>query len=501
MTANAVSVSSLPLIMILATLGCGAAGLLAGLVSEKAARFLFIASVVGPTALAPLLLREVSGGKTLVMELPRLLPPAGLSFRVDYLSLFMVLLFCLYGIILFVYTLEYMKERPDRIRFWGGMSLTLGGCLGVVMAGDLFTLFLFFEFMSVIFFTLIAHQQTLESSAAALKFLFMTIIAGVALFLALVVTYIQTGTVAFGQGGIFNAGAAPAAIAFAGFMLAFGIKSAMFPLHLWMPDAYTVAPIPAAALSSGMLLKTGVYGIIRVFYDIYGLELMRELHWNYIILGLACVTILYGSLNAVAQDDLNRRLAYSGIAQIGYILLGISLLTENAFIGNIYHIFAHAFMKGCLFLCAGAILLGTGKRKVSELSGIGMQMPLTMFAFTIAAVTAVGLPPFNVFVTKWYLGQGALDFEQPLFLVLLLVSSILNAAYYLPISISAFLGDKARGQHKVSRKVRIKEASPVLLVPIFLLAFGCIAFTVVAPHNWPLELARLAAQAIFATTP
>jgi multicomponent Na+:H+ antiporter subunit D len=487
--------------MILIPLGCGLAALAAGLVSEKAARLLFMASVLGPAAAAPLLLKEMAGGKTLVLKFAQLLPPGGLSFRVDHLSLFMVLLFCLYGLIVFVYALEFMKDRPGRIRFWGGMSLTLAGCLGVVMAGDLFTLFLFFEFMSVIFFILIAHQKTPEASAAAMKFLFMTIIAGVALFLGCVLTYLQAGTVCFGQGGVFPAGVVPAFAAFVAFMVAFGIKSAMFPMHLWMPDAYTFAPIPAAALSSGMLLKTGVYGFIRVLYDLYGLKLVSELHWNNLLLGLACVTILYGSLNAVVQDNLNRRLAYSGIAQIGYILLGISLLTENGFIGNLYHVFAHALMKGCLFLCAGAVLVGTGKQKVSELGGVGLRMPLTMLAFTVASVTAVGLPPFNVFVTKWYLGQGALDFGQPLFLVLLLVSSMLNAAYYLPIVISAFLGEKALRQHTIGRQVRIKEASPVLLIPILLLAFGSIAFTVVAPHNWPLELARAAAQAFFAATP
>ncbi len=500
MPANEILNSYLPLVMVLLPLLCGAAILVAGLVSEKTARILFISAAAGPTLLAPLLLKEVIGGKTLFLEFAKLLPPAGLSFRVDYLSLFMVLLFCLFGIILFVYTLGYMKERPNQTRFMGVMALVFAGCLGVVTAGDLFTLFLFFEFMSVMFFIMLAQLQSPASTAAAMKFLFMTIIAGVGLFLGLAITYLQTGTVAFGQGGVFPAGTVPAVIAFVGFLVAFGIKSAMFPLHLWMPDAYTAAPIPAAALSSGMLLKTGVYGLIRVFYDLYGIELVREAHFHTVVLILACITILYGSLNAVGQDDLNRRLAYSGIAQIGYILVGISLLTPSAFTGSIYHIFAHAFMKGCLFLAAGAILLATGKHKVSELKGIGMQMPLTMLAFTIASLTAVGLPPFNVFVTKWYLGQGALDVGQPLLIVLLLISSMLNAAYYLPIVISAFLGDKALGQHKIKRKVRIKYASPVLLVPILVLALGSIFFTA-SSHNWPLELAQVVTRTVFAIIP
>ncbi len=500
MPADEISISYLPLIMVLLPILCGVAILVAGLLSEKIARLLFICAAAGPAVLSLLLVREVAGGKFLALTFNKLLPPLGLSFRVDFLSLFMVLLFCLFGVILFVYTLGFMSGQPHRIRFWGVAALVFAGCLGVIMAGDLLSLFLFFEFMSIMFFILLIQQQTVEAIAASTKFLFMTIIAGVGLFLGLAITYLQAGTLAFGQGGVFPADTVPSVTAFIGFLVAFGIKASMFPLHLWMPDAYTAAPVPAAALSSGMLLKTGVYGLIRVFYDLYGIELVREARFHTVLLVLACITILYGSLNAIGQDDLNRRLAYSGIAQIGYILLGISLLTPNGFTGNLYHIFAHAFMKGCLFLAAGSILVGTGKRKISEMGGIGLQMPLTMLAFTIAALTAVGLPPFNLFVTKWYLGQGALDVGQPLLLVLLLVSSMLNAAYYLPISYNAFLGDQAKDWHSIRRRVRIKESSPILLVPVLLLALGSFFFTALA-HNWPLELAQIITSSVFAIIP
>ena len=236
----------------------------------------------------------------------------GLEFRVDYLGLFMVLLFCLYGVILFVYTLGFMSGRPQRIRFWGVTALTFAGCLGVVMAGDLLSLFLFFEFMSVMFFVMLTQQQTPEAIAASTKFLFMTIIAGVGLFLGMVVTYLQTGTLAFGQGGVFPGGTVPAVITFIGFLTAFGIKASMFPLHLWMPDAYTAAPVPAAALSSGMLLKTGVYGLIRVFYDLYGIELVREAHFHTVLLILACITILRLIMSQQGVN-LNRRLASPGL--------------------------------------------------------------------------------------------------------------------------------------------------------------------------------------------
>lgn len=500
MTADNLANSYLPLAIVMVPLLCGVAVILTGLYARGAARKLFLASAAAPAILSMFLLRPVLEGKTLILYIPALLPPVGLSFRVDYLSLFMILLFSVFGLILFIYSYSYMEGSPNHIRFLGIMSLVLAGSLGVVTAGDLFTFFLFFEFMSVAFFILLGHRQTPESASAALKFLFMTILAGVGLFLGLTITYLHTGNVAFGQGGVFPAGTTPALAAFIGFILAFGIKSAVFPLHLWMPDAYTHSPVPAAAISSGVLLKTGVYGIIRIFYDIFGLELTSALNFNTVVLVLGCITILYGSLNAIAQDDLNRRLAYSGIAQIGYILIGISLLTPNAFIGNVYHIFAHAFMKGCLFLCAGAIIKATGKRKISELGGVGIQMPLTMLAFTIAAITAVGMPPFNVFITKWYLGQGALETGLPLLVLLLLFSSILNAAYYLPISYKAFLGRDALSSYKEKRRELMGEVSPALLAPIFILALACILFNVM-PGNWPLELAKTVAGVIFNATP
>lgn len=481
--------SIIPLWMVLLPLLCGGLILVVALFSEKATRPLFLLAGAAPAVMVPFVYIPVSQGKVLLLEFLSVLHPVGLVFRVDSLSLFMLLLFCFFGPVLFIYTLEYARGKPEQHRLLGAMALCFTGCLGVALAGNLLTFFLFFEFMSIMFFIAVAYERSPESLSASLKFLFMTIIGGVSLFLAIVLIYNVSGTLDLGRGGIVDTISTPTLMAFVAFTIAFGIKSAMLPLHLWMPDAYSAAPIPAATLSSTMLLKTGAYGFIRVFYDIYGVDFLKDVQWNYVILVISCVTILYGSINAIAQDDLVRRLAYSGIAQIGYIILGISLLNESGFIGNAYHIFAHAFMKGCLFLCAGAILVKTGLTKISEMKGIGLKMPVTMMAFTIAAITAVGIPPFNVFVTKWHLSLGALEAGQPLIIILLLVSSLLNAAYYLPIAYCAFLGSEAHKLNQLKRSIRIREASWHLLGPIVILALGCMVFTL-APHNWPLELVR-----------
>ncbi len=320
----------------------------------------------------------------------------------------------------------------------------------------------------------------------------MTIIAGIAMFWGLVVTYNNTGSLSFGSGGLVDTASPLMLVAFICFLIAFGIKSALIPLHFWMPDAYASATSPAAALSSAVMLKTGVFGLIRVFHDIFGLSFIQEVGWNNILLVLSVISVLYGSICAFAQDDLNRRLAYSGIAQVGYMLLGISLLTSMAMIGTIYHVMAHAFMKGCMFLCAGVIYVNTGKTKISEMRGIGLQMPVTMLAFTISAVSAVGIPPFNVFVTKWHLGLGAYDAGMPLIIGILLLSSVLNAAYYFPISINAFLG--CRELKNIERQRLVLQ--PLRMVPLLILAVGAFAFTVM-PLNWPLDLARAIAEMLF----
>ncbi len=501
MLAGEITNSTLPIWIVIIPLILGLLIFITGLISKNITRWFFILSAVIPTVLVSFLFQPIAnGGEIISLNLDKILPPVGLNFRIDVLSLYMLLLFCGLGVILFIYTLEYMKDASNEPRFLGGLVLSFAGCLGVVMAGDLFSFFLFFEIMSIMFIIAVAHDQTVEAVGATLKFFFMTLIGSVALFLAIVLTYHLTGSVAFGEGGLFAAPSGWALVAFISFIIAFGIKTAMVPMHLWMPDAYTNSPVPAATLSSGMMLKVGAYGIIRVFYDIYGIEFFNNVNWSQVVVVFACISIIYGSINAIAQDDIIRRLAYSGIAQIGYITLGIALLTETAFIGNMYHIFGHAAMKGCLFLCAGVIILKTGKRKISEMGGIGLTLPFTMLAFTIAALTAVGLPPFNVFVTKWHLGMGALEVGQPLIILLLLISSILNAAYYLPISTAAFLGGEALKLDKIKRGIRINEASPVLLAPIGILAMGCVFFTL-TQQNWPLELAKQVAHVFFMYLP
>ena len=499
----------LPLFIVLLPLFAGLILYVKG--AEKPA--LISSLVLGSTGLSLLITvsfySSVAAGLFPAIKL-NILPPVGLSFQVDYLGFYTLLIFVTAGLVVSIYALRFMDISDEkRHRYFCFHMLVLSGCYGVALAADFFSFYLFFEFMSIMFFVLVAHNQGREAVRAAFKFLIMTIIAGVSLFLAVAIIYWETGTLEFASAGLGLNNSPLLLVSFIGFVIAFGIKAAMFPLHLWMPDAYSEGPLPAAALSSMIMLKTGVYGLIRVFGNIYGIEYLSKVDWGSYLVILAGFTILFGSIVALAQKDLIRRLAYSGVAQLGYIVLGIAMLNELALIGAAYHMLAHTFMKGTLFLCAGIMVKEAGSRKIVDMKAIGARIPVTMICFTIASLTAVGMPPFNIFVSKWHLGLGALEINNLVLILILLASSMLNAAYYLPIVTRAFMGaekaeDSGTGKSSDHENVNSKgnkepclsgkgslslltEAPLALLIPTIILALGCFLFNMF-PSNIPLEL-------------
>ncbi len=445
-----------------------------------------------------------------------LLPPLGLSLRLDYLSFYMITLFTFLGFVVTWYSIKYTESDPRKGRLLSFMLFTLGGCYGVALSGDFFTFYLFFEFMSLIYFMLLVHSQTEKALRAGFRFVFMAIVAGVSLFISLVIIYQETGSLFFGEAGLLEETSTLALAAFIGFVVAFGIKIALFPLHIWMPAAYAHAPLPAAFISSSIMLKTGAYGFLRAFGDVFGISYLEAAGWEQVLLYLALFTIVFGSVIALSQDDIIRRLAYSGIAQMGYVLLGVSMLSEASFTGATFHLFAHAFMKGTLFLCAGVIIKGTGVRMISSMRGIGKGYPLVMACFGLASLTAVGMPPFNIFISKWYLFTGSFEQEMLFPVIVLLVSSFLNSCYYLPIVINAFWPgkeetEKTELQESVSMvaadstvssyplrtlKLYLHDGVGHMLLPVFLLTAGCVIFNLLRV-NWSLELVKTALQGFF----
>lgn len=463
-------------------------------VSEKFRNALAVMTAFVTLVLTLSLYPFVRDGKILQKSLFEILPGLSISVRLDLLSFSLAAIAAFVWFLCTIYSLDYMAHEHARNRYYPVLIFTLGACQGIFFAGDLFSLFVFFELMSVVAYVLVIHEQTEEALKAGYKYLVMTIIGGLFLFFGIIIIFELGGTVSLGTGAIITEKSLLGLLAFLCFLSGFGMKAGMFPLHVWLPDAHPVAPSPASALLSGVMLKTGAYGLMRVLFDVYAIDLLLESGWNIILAVLAIITILLGSAVALTQTDIKRRLAYSSIGQLGYVMLGLSILNNNAITGATFHIFSHAFMKSALFLAAGAVIWKTGKRNVADLKGIGRLMPVTMGSFSLAALAMIGIPPLNGFLSKWTLALGALDAHIPGYVVVLLVSSLLNALYYLPIIIPAFFenppGEKEDGT-SASRDlvIKIKEATPVMLVAIVMLAL-CTLFFGLTPRNLAFALSR-----------
>lgn len=432
----------------------------------------------------------VRGGGTAGVSFPSVMAPFGLSFRADLLSFTLGLITALIWVLVSVYSWDYMLHEGDQTRFYTFLLLTLGGCLGTVMAGDLITLYLFFELMSLAAFVLVVHDGTPRAMRAGYLYLLMTIGGALALFFGIIVVHRLTGGVALVAPGTLQAARGLPFAAFVAFLIGFGMKAGLVPLHIWLPEAHPVAPSPASALLSGIMIKLGAYGLIRVVYNLFDPLSVGRAGWNQLLLVLAAVTTLWGSVLAIAQTDLKRRLAYSSIGQMGYVLIGLALLNGRALTGDVFHILSHAVMKSCLFLTSGAIILRTGRRTIGELNGVAREMPVTLGAFTAAALAMIGIPPFNGFLSKWIIGLGALDAGRPAYTVVLLLSSFLNAVYYFPIVVNAYFKPPA------DAAAPRKEVGYAMLVPMVTLAVLTVLFDVI-PRNLPLELAQATAAAVF----
>ncbi len=428
----------------------------------------------------------INQGEAVSIDLPSLLL-IGLSFKLDILALYLGLLVSVIWLLVVVYSLDYMAGDHFRRRFYNFVLLNLSGCLGFFFAGDLLTMFLFFELLTIVSYVLVVHEESEDSIRAGNRYIFLSLIGGLGLLVSTVIIYMEAGTINFATGGVIEEYSLSMAIAFFVFVFSFGIKAGIFPFHVWLPIAHPIAPSPASAILSGIMIKTGAYGILRIMYNIYDIDLIRDLGWNKILLVIAGITIFLGSAGAIFEYDLKKRLAYSSISQMGYILLGMSFLNVVGLVGNIFHITAHAIMKSCLFLAAGAIIYKTGKKDVRELSGIGREMPFTMVSFSLAALAMIGIPPLNGFISKWELSIGALQAGYPLYVGLLLLSSLMNAIYYFPIINSAFFGNTG------TEASDGPELSKKMLYPIVILAAGTIVFGLL-PYNYPLTLAQEAAE-------
>jgi multicomponent Na+:H+ antiporter subunit D len=399
-------------------------------------------------ALVASMVPEVLAGRTLRCPLAQILPGVALELRVDAFGLLFGAGASLLWVATSFYSIGYMRrlDEHQQTRYFACFALALSATLGVAFSANLFTLFLCYEALTLSTYPLVGHKETPEARAGARTYvIYLLGTAKLFLLAAVILTYNVAGTLEFRPGGILPAPALTSQpgllwLVFALFLFGFA-KSAIMPFHSWLPAAM-VAPTPVSALLHAVaVVKTGVFATLRVFLFVFGPDAMRALGADTLALAMAGITILGGSLLALRQDNLKARLAFSTVSQLSYIILGAALLSPSGVLGGVAHLTSHAASKITLFLCAGSIYVSTHKTEISQMAGLARRMPWTMTSFGVASLSLMGLPPASGFVSKWYLALGTVEQGSLWPLAVLLVSSLLTAAYLAPILYTAFFED------------------------------------------------------------
>jgi proton-translocating NADH-quinone oxidoreductase chain N len=407
--------------------------------------------------------------------------------KVDMLSIFMVSIFLGLGLAATIYSMEYVENSARSPIYYTLLLTMISGMVGIVFSGDLFTLFVFWELMSVSTYALVAFfREKWESVEASLKYLILGAAGSATALLGISLLYGLAGTLSFeGLATAFTATTNPwLYIASIFIFVGFGVKAAIVPLHTWLPDAHSSAPSTISALLSGIVIGTGIFVIARAFFSAFT---SIQQQWLPIIAVLSFLTMFLGNITALLQTDLKRMLAYSSIAQVGYMLVGIAVGTQTGLTGTFLQFFNHALMKGAAFLCAGAIIYRLGARELKDMVGVGRKMPITVVVFSISLLALIGLPPFNGFISELTLVTSTFQTNLAWLGFGLILSSVISAGYYLRIILTMI-------QIPVSEKIeKVKETPLLMLIPIVALAVLIVFFGI-----YPDPLVKFAQHAVTA---
>ncbi|MDL1956618.1 MAG: monovalent cation/H+ antiporter subunit D family protein [Candidatus Desulfofervidus auxilii] len=420
------------------------------------------------------MLPHVLQGKVIEYTIVEIYKGLALQFRVDTFGMIFALLASFLWIVVSLYSIGYMRGLNEhaQTRYYFCFAFALFGAVGVAMSGNLLTLYMFYEILTVATFPLVAHKETEEAIKAGRKYLAYLLTGAAFVLFSMGLTYYLTGTLDFKAGG-FLAGHGSRellALLFVTYIIGFGSKAAVMPIHEWLPSAM-IAPTPVSALLHAVaVVKAGVFCCLRVILYVFGPKLLSDLGLWIVLAFFVSFTVIVANIIALTQDHLKRRLAFSTINNLSIIILGAALLSSDGIRGAMLHIPFHGFMKITLFMCAGSIYVKTHLENISEMEGIGRQMPITMAAFTIGAAGLTGIPPICGFISKWYLCLGALEAKEIIFLLVFLASALLDAAYFFPIIYSAFF------KKPKFVKDHFDEASFFVVFPIVITAIGSIFF-------------------------
>ena len=422
-------------------------------------KFLLVLSLV-PAAL---------DGKAAEWVIVTISPGIDLRLAVDYAGLFFALVSSGLWILTSFYSIGYVRGSKEhkQTRYFASFAICLSSTIGIAFSANLLTFVFFYEILSLATYPLVIHKENAEAKKSGRQYLTYALSAGLLLIIGTGWTWVMAGTTEFQPGGFLGGILTDPWAAKALFFMLFtgvGVKAGIMPLQSWLPAAM-VAPTPVSALLHAVaVVKSGVFGVVRMAGFVFGPEVMQQFGLHYILATFAAVTIIVASLIAMRQDNLKRRLAYSTVGHLSYIVLGVALMTPDGFMGGLLHLANHATTKITLFFCAGAIYVNMHRTEISQLNGIGKAMPWTMGAFTIGSMGLAGVPPINAFISKFFLCQGAMQADSLLLLSVFLLSGVLNMAYFFPIVRRAFFkkGDEEVAHHG--------EASPLMVVPICIVA-------------------------------
>jgi multicomponent Na+:H+ antiporter subunit D len=424
--------------------------------------------------------------------------------RVDGLSLLFVALSAVLWLLTTIYAIGYLEGSPYRKRFFCFFSLCVTATMGISLAGNLITLLIFYEMLTLVTYPLVVHRGTEKALRAGRVYLVYTLTGGTLFLMGTAWIHVLAGPVEFVPGGSLGPyitdHARQLTAIFIVMMIGFGVKCALVPLHGWLPKAM-VAPAPVSALLHAVaVVKAGAFGIVRLIYNVFGTDTAENLGLLEPLSYLAAFTILYGSVRALFQVDIKRRLAYSTISQLSYIVLGLCLWGPIGTIGALVHLVHQGMMKITLFFCAGNLAEELGIHRVDQLNGVGRRMPWTMIAFSVAALGMIGIPPGAGFISKWYLGSGAASAHEYGFIAVLCASSILNAAYFLPMIQAAWFRQPSEHMQEElqKRKPGHPEISPLLLWPTVVTAIMSLSAGVFAASPIsPLGAARMIVERVY----
>ena len=398
-----------------------------------------------------------------------------LYFHVDTMGKLFAVVVNAVWVISGFYAFEYMKHEKEETRFFGFYLIVHGILHGLVFSGGMVTFYLFYELMTLLSVPLILHNRSKDAIKGGLKYLFYSLFGAYMVLFGLFFLNRFADSFTFLPGGTLNLGAVAdnetlMLVVALSMIVGFSVKAGMFPLHAWLPTAHPVAPAPASAVMSGIIVKMGVLGMIRVAYYLIGADFIRGTWVQTVWMSLSLMTVFMGSMLAYREKVIKKRLAYSTVSQASYILFGLSLLQPQAMTGALLHVVFHAVIKSCLFLSAGAIIYKTHKTNVDDLRGIGKEMPIAIWCYTFASAALIGIPPASGFISKWYLATGALNSGTGVFSwlgpVVLLTSALLTAGYLLPITIKGFLP----GADYDYGSLQKKEPNLTMLIPLLFFA-------------------------------